>query len=83
LGPAYIQFQRQHHTAKEKEKKMSTGDGASIQAAGTGSASSKQEGLNIGNKLSVDSLELQGKRVLIRVDFNVPMKGVEITNNQR
>lgn len=38
---------------------------------------------NIGNKLSVDGLELDQKRVLIRVDFNVPMKGIEITNNQR
>jgi len=38
---------------------------------------------NIGNKLSVDRLELERKRVLIRVDFNVPMKGIEITNNQR
>lgn len=38
---------------------------------------------NIGNKLSVDRLNLDQKRVLIRVDFNVPMKGVEITNNQR
>jgi len=41
------------------------------------------EGANIGNKLSVDRLELENKRVLIRVDFNVPMKGIEITNNQR
>eukprot|EP00918_Siedleckia_nematoides_P060707 GHVU01132526.1.p1 GENE.GHVU01132526.1~~GHVU01132526.1.p1 ORF type:complete len:416 (+),score=76.35 GHVU01132526.1:2-1249(+) len=35
------------------------------------------------NKLSIDSLDLKGKRVLIRVDFNVPLKGSEITNNQR
>jgi len=41
------------------------------------------DGANIGNKLSVDRLELENKRVLIRVDFNVPMKGIEITNNQR
>jgi len=38
---------------------------------------------NVGNKLSVDRLDLENKRVLIRVDFNVPMKGIEITNNQR
>lgn len=35
------------------------------------------------NKLSIDKLDLNGKRVLIRVDFNVPMKGTEITNTQR
>lgn len=35
------------------------------------------------NKLSIDSLELNGKRVLMRVDFNVPLKNGTITNNQR
>ncbi|XP_054163627.1 phosphoglycerate kinase 1-like [Oppia nitens] len=34
-------------------------------------------------KLSIDKLDLNGKRVLIRVDFNVPMKDGKITNNQR
>lgn len=38
---------------------------------------------SISNKLSIDQLELKGKRVLIRVDFNVPLRGTEITNNQR
>lgn len=35
------------------------------------------------NKLAVDSLDVKGKRVLIRVDFNVPLKEGKITNNQR
>ncbi|XP_046569174.1 probable phosphoglycerate kinase [Haliotis rubra] len=35
------------------------------------------------NKLSIDKIELKGKRVLIRVDFNVPLKDGNITNNQR
>ncbi|XP_021926314.1 phosphoglycerate kinase isoform X1 [Zootermopsis nevadensis] len=35
------------------------------------------------NKLAVDSLNLAGKRILIRVDFNVPLKEGVITNNQR
>ncbi|RZF41565.1 hypothetical protein LSTR_LSTR000279 [Laodelphax striatellus] len=35
------------------------------------------------NKLGIDSLILQGKRVLMRVDFNVPMKSGNITNPQR
>ncbi|CAD5114282.1 DgyrCDS3425 [Dimorphilus gyrociliatus] len=35
------------------------------------------------NKLSIDKLNLKGKRVLIRVDFNVPLKNGSITNNQR
>uniref|UniRef100_A0A1B6CFY2 Phosphoglycerate kinase n=1 Tax=Clastoptera arizonana TaxID=38151 RepID=A0A1B6CFY2_9HEMI len=35
------------------------------------------------NKLSIDQLNLSGKRVFIRVDFNVPLKDGKITNNQR
>lgn len=35
------------------------------------------------NKLAIDSLDLKGKRVLIRVDFNVPLKEGKITNTQR
>ncbi|CAJ0949881.1 unnamed protein product, partial [Mesorhabditis belari] len=35
------------------------------------------------NKLAIDKLDLSGKRVLIRVDFNVPLKEGKITNNQR
>lgn len=37
----------------------------------------------IGNKLSIDQVDLHGKRVLIRVDFNVPMQDGKITNTQR
>lgn len=35
------------------------------------------------NKLSIDKVDIKGKRVLMRVDFNVPLKGQDITNNQR
>ncbi|XP_022785731.1 phosphoglycerate kinase 1-like [Stylophora pistillata] len=35
------------------------------------------------DKLSIRSVDCRGKRVLMRVDFNVPLKGKEITNNQR
>ncbi|XP_017771931.1 PREDICTED: phosphoglycerate kinase-like [Nicrophorus vespilloides] len=35
------------------------------------------------NKLGIDKLNLAGKRVLMRVDFNVPLKEGVITNNQR
>lgn len=35
------------------------------------------------NKLSIDKLNLAGKRVVMRVDFNVPLKDGKITNNQR
>nr|CAD7443142.1 unnamed protein product [Timema bartmani] len=34
-------------------------------------------------KLSIDKVPLEGKRVLMRVDFNVPLKDGQITNNQR
>ncbi|KAI0982367.1 hypothetical protein GJ496_006417 [Pomphorhynchus laevis] len=37
----------------------------------------------ISNKLSIDKVDLKDKRVLIRVDFNVPLKGSIITNTQR
>lgn len=35
------------------------------------------------NKLSIDNLDLNDKRVLMRVDFNVPLKDGVVTNNQR
>jgi phosphoglycerate kinase len=35
------------------------------------------------NKLGIDALQLANKRVLMRVDFNVPLKDGKITNNQR
>ncbi|XP_074040405.1 phosphoglycerate kinase [Leptinotarsa decemlineata] len=35
------------------------------------------------NKLAIDALDLSNKRVLMRVDFNIPLKDGVITNNQR
>ncbi|KAL9916490.1 phosphoglycerate kinase-like [Glossina fuscipes fuscipes] len=35
------------------------------------------------NKLSIESLDLAGKRVLMRVDFNVPIKDGTVVSNQR
>lgn len=35
------------------------------------------------NKLSIENVELNGKRVFMRVDFNVPIKEGKITSNQR
>lgn len=35
------------------------------------------------NKLSIADVDLTGKRVLMRVDFNVPIKEGKITSNQR
>jgi len=37
----------------------------------------------LSNKLAITDLKLQGKRVLIRVDFNVPMQDGKITNPAR
>uniref|UniRef100_A0A2K5D4V9 Phosphoglycerate kinase n=1 Tax=Aotus nancymaae TaxID=37293 RepID=A0A2K5D4V9_AOTNA len=37
----------------------------------------------LSNKLTLDKLEVKGKRVVMRVDFNVPMKNNKITTNQR
>lgn len=34
-------------------------------------------------KLSIDKVNLKDKRVLILTDFNVPLDGTKITNNQR
>jgi phosphoglycerate kinase len=39
--------------------------------------------MSLSNKLAITDLDLKGKRVLIRVDFNVPLEGTIITNNQR
>ncbi|ETN61896.1 phosphoglycerate kinase [Anopheles darlingi] len=35
------------------------------------------------NKLSLENVDLKGKRVFMRVDFNVPIKEGKITSNQR
>lgn len=37
----------------------------------------------LSKKLTLDKLDLKEKRVIMRVDFNVPMKNNQITNNQR
>jgi phosphoglycerate kinase len=37
--------------------------------------------MSLSNKLGITDLDLNGKRVLIRVDFNVPMQGTVITNS--
>lgn len=34
-------------------------------------------------KLSIDQVPLAGRRVVARVDFNVPLKGGVISNTQR
>lgn len=39
--------------------------------------------MSLSNKLTVDDLNCAGKRVFIRVDFNVPLDGKTITSNQR
>lgn len=39
--------------------------------------------MSLANKLSVKDLSCTAKRVFIRVDFNVPLDGDKITNNQR
>lgn len=36
--------------------------------------------MSLSNKLSITDLDLKDKRVLIRVDFNVPMQEGKITN---
>ncbi|MCJ1245031.1 phosphoglycerate kinase [Trapelia coarctata] len=40
--------------------------------------------MSLSNKLAITDVDIQGKRVLIRVDFNVPLdSNKHITNNQR
>ncbi|KAG8511951.1 Phosphoglycerate kinase 2 [Galemys pyrenaicus] len=39
--------------------------------------------MSLSKKLTLDKVDVKGKRVIMRVDFNVPMKNNQITNNQR
>ncbi|KAK9245780.1 phosphoglycerate kinase [Lipomyces tetrasporus] len=39
--------------------------------------------MSLTNKLAITDVDLKDKRVFIRVDFNVPLDGSTITNNQR
>ncbi|ETE62215.1 Phosphoglycerate kinase, partial [Ophiophagus hannah] len=39
--------------------------------------------MSLSHKLTLDKVDVKGKRVVMRVDFNVPMKNNQITNNQR
>ena len=34
-------------------------------------------------KLTVEDINSKGKRILMRVDFNVPLEGGKVTNDQR
>ena len=39
--------------------------------------------MSLSTKLAITDVDLTDKRVLMRVDFNVPLDGDKITNNQR
>ena len=39
--------------------------------------------MSLSTKLAITDVDLTDKRVLMRVDFNVPLDGEKITNNQR
>lgn len=43
----------------------------------------KDTKMSLSSKLTVKDLDVAGKRVFIRVDFNVPLDGKKITSNQR
>ncbi|CAG8855352.1 33955_t:CDS:2, partial [Gigaspora margarita] len=43
----------------------------------------KMSNNKITNKISIEDIDLKEKRVLIRVDFNVPFQDGKISNNQR
>ncbi|KAK7879426.1 hypothetical protein WMY93_033861 [Mugilogobius chulae] len=48
-----------------------------------GNTHNQAANMSLSTKLTLDKLDVKGKRVVMRVDFNVPMKDKHITNNQR
>ncbi|KAJ1983516.1 phosphoglycerate kinase, partial [Dimargaris verticillata] len=41
------------------------------------------DGNKLSSKLTLNDMDVRGKRVLVRVDFNVPFQNGQISNNQR
>ncbi|KAJ1972017.1 phosphoglycerate kinase, partial [Dimargaris xerosporica] len=41
------------------------------------------DGNKLSSKLTLNDVDVRGKRVLVRVDFNVPFQHGQISNNQR
>lgn len=64
---------------------VATGPSGILPFTKSATTASKSSKMSLSNKLSITDVDLKGKRVLIRVDFNVPQDKttLEITNPAR